>query len=170
MKRSMLLACVILVLLYSLGFAVDPTTKPEERSSQTELEHTKTEGGPQPFPEQMIGGQVTDPESKPLGGVTIKLFADGKLVEVAHTTSNGDYEMPLPLSIEKDETVVLWFVPGTVDLSPLPVVLKESSRAQQAKCFSECTQRVRMRPQMRVDLQMLSDSGLIASYRARGCL
>jgi hypothetical protein len=118
----------------------------------------------------MVAGEVSGSDGTELGGVAVKLFADGRLIELTHTSTSGAYEMPLPLSVEKDETVVLWFVPGTDNLMPQAVILKKSSRAGGADLFSGCTAEVRMRPQMRVDTRLLTDSEYVASLKATGCL
>jgi hypothetical protein len=120
----------------------------------------------------MVVGDVVGSDGNPIGGVMVKLFADGLLVEVGHTTAAGSFELRLPLSVERDETVVLWFMSttGTASLLPQCVLLKKSSKAGKANLFSECTSKVRMRPQMRVDVTMLTESELVASLKLKGCL
>jgi hypothetical protein len=105
-----------------------------------------------------------------VAGVTVKLFADGKIVEISHTTSAGDYEIPLPLRIDQDETVVLWFMDTTGMYPPQKVLIKKSSRADDASLFSRCTREVRMRPQMRVDFELVTESEMAAAYKSTGCL
>ena len=170
MKTLTYLTFAVVLLLCSAAFAVDPDTTPQETAPQPDLQRTVDEGAPQPFPEQMIVGKVTGSDDKPLGGVTIKLFANGRLVEVSHTTSAGDYEIQLPLRIDQDETVVLWFINTAGTHPPQKALIKKSSRAQGASLFSGCTREVRMRPQMRVDFSLMTDSELAASYKSRGCL
>jgi hypothetical protein len=118
----------------------------------------------------MVAGEVTGSDGMPIGGVMIKLFADGQLIEIAHTTAAGSYEMKLPLSIEKDETVVIWFVAGTDNLLPQCVLLKESSAAGKANLFSECTPSVNMRPQMRVDMTLVTEAESVAALKVKDCL
>jgi hypothetical protein len=132
--------------------------------------HTLDEGGPLPFPEQVVVGDVKSSDGKPVAGVAIKLFADGRLIEIAHTTSAGSYEMKLPLSVEKDESVVMWFVESSSTFLPQCIVLKKSSMARSVNLFSECLVDVRMRPQMRVDATMLTEGELLASLKTRDCL
>jgi hypothetical protein len=132
--------------------------------------HGREEGGPLPFPEQMIVGDVKDSGGKPIGGVAIKLFADGRLVEIAHTTAAGSYEMRLPLSVEKDETVIMWFMAGTDQFLPQSVILKQSSSASRIRLFSECTMEAKMRPQMRVDATMMTESEVLASLKVKDCM
>ena len=170
LKRIVLISCLILVIFWASGYAVEPTTKPEETTPQSELLRSREQGGPLPFPEQMVVGEVTGSTGKPIGGVTVKLFADGRLVEVGHTTSAGSYEMRLPLSVERDETVVMWFASTTGNLMPQCVVLKKSSSARKASLFSECTLEVKMRPQMRVDVTLMTESEMVASLKMKNCL
>jgi hypothetical protein len=170
LKTASLCILAFLVLIASVSYGVEPSSKPTETTRERELQRSETEGGPLPFPEQMIVGEVTGPGDKPLAGVTVKLFADGTLVEVTHTTGNGAYEMPLPLRVEEDETVVLWFVATADDVLPRGVVLKKSSTAKGARLFSECALEAPMRPQMRVDVKLMTESETIASVKARGCL
>jgi hypothetical protein len=118
----------------------------------------------------MVVGEVRGSDGRPIGGVMVKLFADGHLVEIAHTTSAGSYEMPLPLNVERDETVVIWFVSTTGSLLPQCIVLKKSSNARKASLFSECTHEVRMRPQMRVDVTLVTEGELVASLKVKDCL
>lgn len=170
MKTPAILMIVVMLLLCSAALAVDPDTSPQETTPQPDLQQTHAEGAPHPFPEQMIVGVVTGSDEKPLGGVAIKLFADGRVVEVSHTTSAGDYEILLPLRVEEDETVVLWLIDTAGNYPPQEVVVKKSSRADGAGLFSGCIREVRMRPQMRVDVKLMTDSELLASYKSRGCL
>ncbi len=165
MKTLICLTFAVVLLLCSAALAVDPETTP-----QPDLQRTVDEGAPQPFPEQMIVGKVTGSDDNPVGGVTVKLFANGKLVGVSHTTSAGDYETPLPLRIDQDETVVLWFIDTAGTYPPQKALIKESSRAQAASLFSGCTRKAKMRRHMRVDFKLMTDSELVASYKARGCL
>lgn len=170
MKTFTCLVFAVVLLLCSGALAVDPDTTPQETTPQPDRQLTTDDGAPRPFPEQMIVGKLTGSDDKPVGGVVVKLFADGKLVEVSHTTSAGDYEIPLPLRIDQDETVVLWFTDSAGTYSPQNVLIKKSSRAEAASLFSRCIRDVRMRPQMRVDFKLMTDSELAASYKARGCL
>jgi hypothetical protein len=170
MKTPPILIIAMLLLLCSVALAVDPDTSPQETTPQPDLQPTQAEGAPHPFPEQMIVGVATGSDDKPLGGVAVKLFADGRLIEVAHTTSAGDYEIPLPLRVDEDQTVVLWLVDTAGNYPPQEIVIKKSSRAEGAGLFSVCVREVRMRPQMRVDVKLMTDSELLASYKSRGCL
>ena len=170
MSKITLIGLAVLILLYAASYAVEPPEKPEEPATQREMLRTEEEGGPLPFPEQMVVGDVKDSKGTPLGGVTVKLFADGRLTEIGHTTATGSYEMRLPLSVDRDETVVMWFISTTEDLLPQSVVLKKSSRADRAKLFSNCTMEVKMRPQMRVDVTLMSEDEFISSLKVKGCL
>jgi hypothetical protein len=169
MKTAVILIAISLTLLCSAALAVDPDTSPQETTPQPDV-HRDTEGAPRPFPEQMIVGVVTGSDGKPVGGVAVKLFANGRLVELTHTTSAGDYEVLLPLRVDEDETVVLWFVDTAGNYPPQEILIKESSRATEAGLFSDCIREVRMRPQMRVDVTLMTDSEMMASYKSSGCL
>ena len=171
MRTTTVYLTFALVLLFgSTVFAVDPDATPQETTPQTEIELDADEGAPLPFPEQMIVGKVTGSDDNPVAGVTMKLFADGEITEIAHTTSSGDFEMPLPLMIDRDETVVLWFIDSSGNYPPQSILIKKSSKAESASLFSKCTREVRMRPQMRVDFKLMTDTEMAASYKARGCL
>jgi hypothetical protein len=170
LKACVITSCVIVLLAWSACYAVEPATKPQEPTTQSGVIYGREEGGPLPFPEQMVVGDVKDSSGNPVGGVAIKLFADGHLVEIAHTTSAGSYEMRLPLSVETDETVIMWFVAGTDQYLPQNVVLKQSSRANRIRLFSECAMEVKMRPQMRVDVTVMTESEFLASLKVKDCL
>lgn len=170
MRACVIVSCMIVLLVWSACYAVDPATKPREETPQSGVIHSRKEGGPLPFPEQMVVGDVKDSGAKPIGGVAIKLFADGRLIEVAHTTSAGSYEMKLPLSVEKDETVIVWFIAGTDQYLPQSVLLKKSSTAARVGLFSQCALEVRMRPQMRVDVTLLTESEVVAALKVKDCL
>lgn len=169
MKVLPLAMSLVLVLLCTAALAVDPDTSPQE-TTPTDVQRTTPEGGPRPFPEQVIVGMVTGSDDNPVGGVAVKLFADGILVEVSHTTTAGDYEMPMPLRIDENETVVLWFIDSAGTYPPQKTVLKKSSKAEGAGLFSNCAREAKMRPQMRVDIRLMTDSEMMASYVTSGCL
>jgi hypothetical protein len=169
-KTTAAFLSVLLAMTCIAGHASDQPTDPQENILQTDRLRTEREGGPMPFPEQVVVGKVTTAKGDPIGGVAVKLFADGMIVEVSHTTQSGDYEMRLPLSVESDETVVIWFIATSGDFMPQSVVLKKSRAASGAGLFSECTPETRMRPQMRVDAILMTEGELAASLKARGCL
>ena len=169
MKRSLLLAALLVAAVAVASYAVEPPGKPEGTGGKPPLP-TTPENAAMSFPEQMISGSVTDSGDKPLGGVAIKLFASGNLVQVTHTTSNGAYELRVPLNLDKDETVVLWFLSTTEPLMPQTIVLKQSGAAHSGNLFSPCTREMRMRPQMRVDVRLLTEGEALAALRGRGCL
>jgi len=168
MKRILFLSIAIAAFLWASAYAAEPPTKPTQTGT-TPIQR-QPEGAPLAFPEQMISGTVTDAGGRVLGGVVIKLFASGTLVEVAHTTAAGAYEMPLPLTVDRDETVVLWFMSTTESVLPQSVILKQSSRARSYRLFSACTPEVKMRPQMRVDVKLLSENETLAALKGKGCL
>jgi hypothetical protein len=167
LKIMLVTACVTLV--WTCGYAAEPPEKPGE-TTPADRQLRQEDGAPLAFPEQVISGTVTDYAGKALGGVVIKLFADGDLVRMAHTTSNGAFEMPMPLNIEKDETVVMWFVSTTEPLQPQFVVLKQSSEAKGNRLFSPCALSAKMRPQMRVDVRLLTENEEMAVLKGKGCL
>jgi hypothetical protein len=169
MRRIVLAAVALSVLVWASGRAAEPSGKPEDAGKAGEILR-QSQSAPLAFPEQVISGNVTDSAGKPLSGVIIKLFANGSLVRVAHTTSTGAYEMPMPLNVEEDETVVLWFLSGGKALQPQTVVLKQGSRARSANLFSPCALAAKMRPQMRVDVKLLTENEELAALKGRGCL
>jgi hypothetical protein len=170
LERLILISCVILAVLCSAGHAVEPGSKADDAATRSTVDRILDKGAPLPFPEQMVVGDVVGSDGNPIGGVMVKLFADGLLVEVGHTTASGAYELRLPLSVERDETVVLWFMSTTSSLLPRCVLLKESSRAAKTSLFSDCINEVKMRPRMRVDVTMMTESELVASLKLKGCL
>jgi hypothetical protein len=149
--------------------ATEPATRPEQTGTGIDIQQ-QSQGAPLGFAEQMISGTVTDSFGKPLGGVAIKLFAAGSLVHVGYTTGSGAYEMPLPLNVDKDETVVLWLISTDRPLMPQHVVLKQSSYARKYDLFGPCVLEAKMRPQMRVDVKLLDENEELAALKARGCL
>jgi hypothetical protein len=169
MKPTALIWLGIATLISCLAYATEPTTRPEQTGTGLDVQR-QSQAAPLGFPEQMISGNVTDSFGNALGAVTIKLFAAGTLVHVGHTTSSGAYEMPLPLNVEKDETVVLWFISTDRPLMPQHVVLKQSSYAKKSALFGPCALEVKMRPQMRVDVKLLNENEELAALKARGCL
>jgi hypothetical protein len=169
MKRSLLVSLVLVASLALVSYAAEPPGKPTGGGTQPPIQPA-AENTPLSFPDQMISGSVTDSGSKPLGGVAIKLFASGALVQVAHTTSSGGYELRVPLNLDRDETVVLWFVSTTEPLMPQAIVLKQSGAAHSADLFSPCTREAKMRPQMRADVKLLTENETIASLKGKGCL
>lgn len=169
MRGIFLISCGILMLGYSFCGAVEPSTKPQETPA-SDLVRDRDDGATLPFPEQVVAGEVMGSDNKPIGGVMVKLFADGRLIEIAHTTASGSYEMKLPLSIEKDETVVIWFVASTDNLLPQCVLLKESAAARRANLFSGCTPEVSMRPQMRVDMTLVTEAEFVAALKVKDCM
>jgi hypothetical protein len=100
----------------------------------------------------------------------VKLFADGVRVDVTHTTATGAYELRLPLDVEADETVVLWFISTTGNLLPQTVILKKSSAAMKANIFSRCVPEIRMRPQTRADVKLMTEAELAEMLKTKGCL
>jgi hypothetical protein len=50
------------------------------------------------------------------------------------------------------------------------VLLKDSSAARKANLFSECTPEVNMRPQMRVDMTLVTEAEAVAALKVRDCL
>jgi hypothetical protein len=169
MRRIILLAVATAVLVWAPAHAVEPAGKTEDTSKSEELQR-QSQNAPLAFPEQVISGNVTDSAGKPLGGVVIKLFAGGSLVKVAYSAASGTYEMPMPLNVERDETVVLWFLSTGKPLQPQAIVLKQCSRARSANLFSPCTLAAKMRPQMRVDVKLLTENEELSALKGRGCL
>ncbi len=171
MRRILSLTLPVFLVLISVVHAVEPATKTQETSRTSVLQRAELEGGPLPFPEQMIAGDVTAGiTDTPVGGVMVKLFADGRLVDVAHTTSAGSYDMRLPLNVEEDETVVLWFIATSGNYVPRCVVLKKSASARTANIFSRCALKAEMRPRMQVDVRLMTEGEMVASLRDRDCL
>jgi hypothetical protein len=168
MSRNIALLTACAALLVASAYAAEPG-KPEE-AGPADRQLRQDEGAPLGMPEQFVSGTVTDYAGKPLDGVVIKLFADGDLVRVMHTTANGAFEMPMLLNVEDDETVVLWFVSTTEPLLPQFVVLKQSSQAKSIRLFSPCALSARMRPQMRVDVRLLTENEEMAVLKGKGCL
>ncbi|HEC83333.1 MAG TPA: hypothetical protein ENI46_02460 [Firmicutes bacterium] len=168
MKQYMLAIGMLLAICLA-SYAAEPSGTPREETPQSKGITNIETGSPLPFPEQMIAGQGTDSSGNPLGGVFVKLFADGRLIQSTTTTSSGSYELRLPVNIDKDETVVLWFLPATDNLLPKNVVLKKSSAARKANLFSPCTEEVRIRPQMRVDVKLVNESEYLSSLKVKNC-
>jgi hypothetical protein len=171
MKRILILTLPVLLVMISVVHAVEPPSKNVETGPTSVLQRGEPQGGPLPFPEQMIAGDVTvGTPATPIGGVMVKLFADGRLIDVAHTTSGGAYDLRLPLDVEDDETVVIWFVATSGNYVPRCVLLKKSANARKANIFSRCMLEVEMRPQMQVDVRLMTADETLASLKDSGCL
>jgi len=169
MKTGLLLSLILTASLVVLAHGAEPTGKPEGTGMKPPIQPAP-ENASLTFPEQMISGSVTDAEGKALGGVAIKLFANGTLIQITHTTSSGAYELRVPLNLDKDETVVIWFVSTTEPLMPQVIVLKQSAAAHASGLFSSCTREMKMRAQMRVDVKLLTEGEALASLKDKGCL
>ena len=168
---------LLLAVLTFAAYAADPaTTPPEEqeatrsRQEQQMLDAAQTQPGTSaPFPKQFIMGKVTNLAGAGMAGAVVKLFADGELVEAGLTNSSGDFELDLPLNMETDETVVMWFVPSTDKYLMQCVVAKKSSVATQHGLFGRCVTQVGLQAQMRVDVSLMTEEEAVASIKARGC-
>jgi hypothetical protein len=171
MKRTLILAPLVFLVLVSVLFAVEPADKTVRTGATSALQRAELEGGPLPFPEQLIAGDVTaGTADTPIGGVMVKLFADGRLIDIAHTTSSGSYDIRLPLNVDDDETVVLWFIATSGNYVPRCVLLKKSSNARRANLFSRCVLEMEMRPQMQVDVRLMTEAETVKSFKDSGCL
>ena len=53
---------------------------------------------------------------------------------------------------------------------PKCVLLKKSSNARRANLFSRCVLEVEMRPQMQVDVRVMTEDETVASLKDSGCL
>jgi hypothetical protein len=169
MRRMIFLAVAAAVLVWAPAHAAEPSGKPEDATKSGDLQR-EAQNAPLAFPEQVISGNITDSAGEPLAGVIVKLFANGSLVKVAHSAPSGAYEMPMPLNLERDETVVLWFLSTGRPLQPQAVVLKQCSRARSQNLFSPCTLSAKMRPQMRLDIKLLTENEDLSALKGKGCL
>jgi hypothetical protein len=172
------LTCLSLIAVLATGaYAVDPATSPPDETEpvrsardQEMLDASQGKTGTSmPFPRQFVMGKVADATGAGMPGVTVKLFADGELVESDRANSSGEFELDLPLNMETDETVVLWFVPGTDQYLMKCIVLKKSAVASQMGMFGRCANEVEMQAQMRVDTSLLTEDQLVEFIKARGC-
>ena len=177
MLRTTLACFLLIAVLAFAAYAVDPASSPPEEQSTTRsrqeqqlLEAAQTQPGTAaPFPRQFIMGKVTDVAGAGMGGTGVKLFADGELVESGQTNSSGDFEIDLPINIETDETVVLWFVPSTDRYVMQCVVAKKSAVAKQYGLFGRCVTEAQLQAQMRVDVSMMTEDEAVAHIKAKGC-
>lgn len=172
------LICLSLIAFLAFGaYAVDPASSPPDepepvRSGQDQqmLDEAQGKTGTSlPFPRQFVLGQVKDVSGVGVGGTSVKLFADGELVESARANAAGEFELDLPLNVETDETVVLWFVPTTDRYLMQCVVLKKSAVASQNGLFGRCAAQVDMQAQMSVEATLFTEDELVESVKARGC-
>lgn len=168
---------LLVAVLAFAAYAVDPaSTPPDEtepvrtRRADDMLDASQSQPGTSaPFPRQFIMGKVTDLGGTGMAGTGVKLFADGEIVEAGQTNSSGDFELDLPLNIETDETVVLWFVPSTDRYVMQSVIVKKSTVAGQSGLFSRCANEVSMQAQMRIDVSLMTEAEAVASVKAKGC-
>ena len=177
MLRKTLICISLIAVLAGGAYAVDPATSPPDetepvRSGQDQEMLDASQGQPGtslPFPKQFVVGKVMDVTGAGMGGVTVKLFADGELVESSRANAAGEFEIDLPLHLETDETVVLWFVPATDRYLLSCVVLKKSTAARQMGMFGRCANEVPMQAQMTLNASLLTQDQLMESIKARGC-
>jgi hypothetical protein len=177
MLRTTLSYLLLVATLAFAAYAVDPVSPPPE-DQETPRTHQEQQmldaaqaqpGTTPPFPRQFIVGKVTGAGGTPMGGTGVKLFADGELVAWDQTNPSGDFELDLPLHMETDQSVVLWFVPSTDRYVMQAVVVKKSEVARMNGLFGPCAIEVDMQPQMRVDISLLTGDELVESIKARGC-
>lgn len=177
MLRTTLSYLLLVSVLAFAAYAVDPVSPPPEeqetprtRQEQQMLDAAQAQPGTSaPFPRQFIVGKVTDAQGAGMGGTDVKLFADGDLVAWDQTNTSGDYELDLPLNIETDQSVVLWFVPSTDRYVMQSVVVKKSEVARLNGLFGRCITEADMQAQMRVDTSLLTEAEFVESIKARGC-
>jgi hypothetical protein len=177
MLRTIVGSVLLVAVLAFAAYAVDPaSTPPDEpepvrtRQEGDMMDASQSQpGASAPFPRQFVMGKVTDLRGAGMAGTGVKLFADGEIIESALTNSSGDFELDLPLNIETDETVVLWFVPSTDRYVMQSVVVKQSTVARQSGLFSRCANQVTMQPQMRVDVSLMTEDEAVASVKAKDC-
>jgi len=177
MLRTTLTCLLLIAVLASAAYAVDPATSPPDeqetvrsRRDQEMLDAAQGQPGTSlPFPRQFVVGRVTDLAGIGMAGTTVKLFADGEFVSSDRTNASGEFELDLPLNIETDETVVLWFVPSSDKYVMQAVVLKKSEVARRNGLFGRCTTEVVMQAQMTVATALFTGDQLIESLKARGC-
>ena len=177
MLRTTLTCLLLIAVLAFAAYAVDPATDPPDeqdavrsRLDQELLDAAQGQPGTSlPFPRQFVVGRVTDLAGIGMGGSMVKLFADGEFVGSSRTNASGEFELDLPLNIETDETVVLWFVPSSDKYVMQAIVLKKSTVARQNGLFGRCTTEVDMGAQMTVSTALLTGDQLVASLKARGC-
>jgi len=177
MLRTTLTCLLLTAVLAFPAYAVDPATDPPDEQDtirsprdQEMLDAAQGKTGTSlPFPRQFVVGRVTDLAGVGMAGTTVKLFADGELVESDRTSASGDFELDLPLNIETDETVVLWFVPGSDKYVMQAIVLKKSTVARQNGLFGRCTTEVEMGAQMTVSTALLTSDQMVESLKAKGC-
>jgi len=175
--RTAIAYLVLIPCLAFAAYAVEPTSRPEEKDEvqksrqQTQrIEESQAQPGTGlPFPRQLVIGKVTDSSGKAMSNVGVKLFADGELLEASRTSTSGDFELSLPLNVETDQTVIMWFVPSTDMYLMQCVVLKKSDVARQHSLFSRCVAVAELRPQMQVDISLMTEDELLAMVKARGC-
>jgi hypothetical protein len=177
MLRTTLAYLLLIAMFTALAYAVEPASKPPEDPNATRNERqrdlldaaqSKT-GTSAPFPRQFVMGKVTDLAGTGMGGTKVKLFADGEILESVQTNPSGYYEIELPLNIEKNQTVVLWFVPGTDRFLMQCVVLKKSQVADHNAIFGPCATTANIAAQMSLDVTMMTEDQLIEAIKAKGC-
>lgn len=168
MLRLLIILAALTIAIAQVGLAADPSS-PEQRPEPTTQRGGEWSGS-MGFPEQVLVGRVSDSKGTPIEGVIVKLFASGKLIQAARSSASGDFEMKIPLNLDADETVTIWFVPTTGSMMPKMVLLKKSSSAHKAGLFSQCVDEFRLTQQTRIDVKLLQENEYIANIKAKGCL
>ncbi len=167
MLRSILLIVAVGIFAFEASYAAEPS---QEQTPQPTSPQGSQWGASMGFPEQILVGRVGDSKNNPIEGVMVKLFANGKLVGSTKTAASGDFELKVPLKLDADETVTIWFIPSTGNLMPKMVVLKQSAAAQKGGLFSPCIDQAKLSQQTRLDVRLLQEGEYIASLKAKGCL
>ncbi|MGQ9602795.1 MAG: carboxypeptidase-like regulatory domain-containing protein [bacterium] len=168
MLRIVIYASILTLFIFQTGYSVEPSSREErpEPTTDRQSDWTPSTG----FPEQIFIGNVTDSKGNPLENVMVKFFANGRLVQSTRTTASGDFELKIPLNLDADETITIWFLPVTGNMMPKMAILKKSSAADKAGLFSPCADQVKLREQMRLDVRLLQEGEYVSNLKAKGCL
>lgn len=96
--------------------------------------------------ETRLTGTVMDRERRPLPDVRVKLIVNGMVRHTAFTDAVGQYDFKHAINYTGNETVTLWFVDASHELSPKALVLAESEPCRTHKLLSPCYSRILFEP------------------------
>lgn len=89
-----------------------------------------------------VGGRVVDADGQPLGGIVVKMFANGMIISSATTTPDGSFEIEGNPQIGGNNTTTLWFQGQGDRFLPTGVILALGSVAAEKKLYPDCTRTV----------------------------
>jgi hypothetical protein len=122
-------------------------------------------------PAMVVGGNVVSRSGQPIGGVVVKMFANGVILNSTTTNPEGSFEIEGNPSVGGNNTTVLWFESPGSDRVSSSVILSLGDIAREQRLFPGCTPRLDfLGSTARVEVTMLTVDERNAAIRESGCL